>query len=81
MPRKPVWEKFVIFFIIFIPTTALGIYTVAISRRLANFMEALSSEGLTWQEKLGTFRQIWYSSKREKVRERREKVDAGLSSE
>ena len=77
----PVWEKFVIFFIIFIPTTALGIYTVAISRRLASFMEALSSEGLTWREKLGTFRQIWYSSKREKVRERREKVDAGLSSE
>ena len=76
-----VWEKFVIFLIVFIPTMALGIYTVAISRRLANFMEALSSEGLTWTEKLGTFRQIWYSSKREQVKERREKAEAGLSSD
>ena len=66
---------------VFLPTMALGIYTVAISRRLANFMEALSSEGLTWSKKLGTFRQIWYSSKHEQVKERREQAIAGLSSE
>lgn len=77
----PMWEKFIIFLLVFLPTTALGIYTVAISRRLANFMEALSSEGLTWKEKLGTFRQIWYSSKRERVRERRDKAVGGLSSD
>ena len=77
----PTWDKFVIFMVVFVPTIALGVYTVAISRRLANFMEALSSEGLTWQEKLGTFRQIWYSSKREQVRERRDKAAVGLSSE
>jgi hypothetical protein len=73
-------EKFLIFLAVFIPTTALGIYTVMISRRLANFMEALSSEGLSWQEKLGTFRQIWYSSKRERVIQRRDKEEAGLGS-
>ena len=75
-----VWHKILIFMIVFIPATALGVYTVMISRRLANFMEALSSEGLSWREKLGTFRQIWYSSKRERVLERREKGEAGLTS-
>ena len=75
-----VFYKFLIFLAVFIPTTALGVYTVMISRRLANFMEALSSEGLTLQEKLGTFRQIWYSSKRERVKQRRDKEDAGMTS-
>jgi hypothetical protein len=74
------FDKFLIFLAVFVPTILLGVYTVMISRRLANFMEALSSEGLTWKEKFGTFRQIWYSSKRERVRERREKADVGLSS-
>jgi hypothetical protein len=77
----PVGEKFLIFLVVFVPTIALGIYTVVISRRLANFMEALSSEGLTWREKLSTFRQIWYSSKRERVRERRDRAEAGLSTD
>jgi len=75
----PVYDKFIIFMVVFVPTLAIGIYTVAISKRLANFMEALSSEGLSWREKLDTFRQIWYSNKRERVRERREKADVGLS--
>lgn len=77
----PTWQRLVIFLIVFIPTLALAIYTVAISRRLANFMEALSSEGLTWRETFTTFRQIWYSNKREQVRARRNQGVAGLSSE
>ncbi len=77
----PTMERTIIFLLVFIPTIALGVYTVALSRRLANFMEALSSEGLTWKEKFSTFRQIWYSSKRERARERRDKQTAGLSSE
>ncbi len=73
----PAWDKFVIFLIVFVPTVALGVYTVAISKRLANFMEALASEGLTWQEKLATFRQIWGVDK-QKVR--REQA-AGMSGD
>jgi hypothetical protein len=76
----PTIEKLFIFTVVVLPTVALGVYTVVISKRLANFMEALASEGLTWKEKLGTFRQIWYSSKRERVIERRDKAEAGLSS-
>jgi hypothetical protein len=73
-----IWEKTAIFIIVFIPTTALALYTVIISRRIANFMEALSSEGLTWREKVSTFRQIFTSTRRERAAARRE--TRGLSA-
>ncbi|MBC7623917.1 MAG: hypothetical protein H7232_11065 [Aeromicrobium sp.] len=74
----PALEKVLIFAVVFIPTTALALYTVIISRRIANFMEALSSEGLTWGEKVGTLKQIFSTSRRDRVRARRE--THGLSS-
>jgi hypothetical protein len=44
---------------------------VIISKRLAVFMEALSSERLNWSEKMVAFRQIWRSPpKRTKVAKR-----------
>lgn len=76
----PTMDKLLIFLAVFVPTILLALYTVVISRRIANFMEALSSEGLSWREKFTTFRQIWYSSKRERVRERREQESRGLTS-
>ncbi len=69
---QPVSMKFIIFFAVFIPTIALSLYTVIISRRIANFMEALSSEGLTWREKMATFRQIFTVSRRDRVNARRD---------
>jgi hypothetical protein len=75
----PTQTKFLIFFAVFIPTILLSLYTVMISRRVAAFMEALSSEGLTWQEKFATFRQIWGVDKRAAARARRS-AD-GFSSE
>jgi hypothetical protein len=56
--------KVAIFAVVFIPTVALTAYTVMISRRLASFMEALSSERMTWQEKAAAFRRIWSMPKR-----------------
>ena len=71
--------KTAIFVLVFIPTTALALYTVIISRRIANFMEALSSEGLTWKEKMSTLGQIFKpQSKRNLAAARREQH--GLSS-
>ncbi len=67
----PTQTKFIIFFAVFIPTILLSLYTVLISRRIAAFMEALSSEGLTWREKFATFRQIWGVDKRAAARARR----------
>ena len=75
----PTEWKIAIFFIVFVPTTVLALYTVVVSKRLANFMEAMSSEGLTWQEKFAHFRQIWGANKRQIARERRD--GAGLSSD
>jgi hypothetical protein len=59
--------KIAIFTLVFIPSVALTVYTVAISRRLATFMEALSSERMTWSQKTAAFRQIWSAPKRLRV--------------
>ena len=75
----PTAMKVFIFLIVFVPTTFLALYTVVVSKRLANFMESMASEGLTWQEKFAQFRQIWGVDKRRIARERRE--SAGLSSD
>ena len=77
----PVLDKFVIFLVVFIPTILLSLYTVMVSRRLASVMEALSSEGLSWGEKLSTFRQIFGADKRELARARARQNSAGLSSD
>ena len=75
----PTGFKIAIFFGVFIPTTILALYTVVVSKRIANFMEAMSSEGLTWREKFAQFRQIWGVDKRQIARDRRD--GAGLSSD
>ena len=75
----PTEFKIAIFFGVFIPTTILALYTVVVSKRIANFMEAMSSEGLTWREKFAQFRQIWGVDKRQIARDRRD--GAGLSSD
>ncbi len=67
----PTLTKVLIFIVVFIPTTLLSLYTVILSRRIAAFMEALSSDGLTWREKFTTFRQIWSGNQRRLVRLRR----------
>ena len=63
------WERTAIFFLVFLPTVSLTVFTVLISRRLATFMEALASERMTWSEKKEAFRQIWSSPRR--AREKR----------
>jgi hypothetical protein len=65
------WDKFWIFIVVFVPTVLLGLYTVVLSKRIATFFEALSSERLTWRQKFGAFRQIWRPPPRApKVRKR-----------
>lgn len=71
---QPTMTKWLIFFLVLVPTTLLSLYTVVVSKRIANFMEALSSEGLTWNEKFGTFRQIWGVKKRDFAVARRNSV-------
>jgi hypothetical protein len=56
---RDTWTKVGIFLLVFVPVTLLTVYTVMISKRLATFMEALSSERMRWGEKMVAFRQIW----------------------
>ncbi len=53
------WNKFWIFMAVFVPTVALGFYTVVMSKRIAAFIEAMSSERMTWRQKFVAFGQIW----------------------
>jgi len=53
------WSKFWIFMAVFVPTIALGFYTVVMSKRIAAFFEAMSSERMTWRQKFVAFGQIW----------------------
>ena len=62
------WQKFAVFFAVFIPAIFLTAWTVLISRRLATFMEALASERMTWTEKADALRQIWGSGKRVRMK-------------
>jgi hypothetical protein len=67
----PDLQRLWIFTLVFALTTALAVYTVVISRRLATFMEALSSDALDWGEKLVAFRQIWTNPRRTRRRKQR----------
>ena len=62
------WQKFAVFLAVFIPAILLTAWTVLISRRLATFMEALSSERMTWSEKVDALQQIWGSGKRARMK-------------
>lgn len=47
------------FMLTFIPTTALVLYTIVISRRLSVFLDALSNENINWGGKWHAFIDIW----------------------
>ncbi|MBL8518272.1 MAG: hypothetical protein JNM76_15035 [Betaproteobacteria bacterium] len=62
------WSKFAIFFAVFVPTTLLALFTVVLSRRISDFMEAMASENLSWRDKFDRFGQIWrYGRRKQKV--------------
>ncbi len=64
--------KAMIFMTVLITTVLLALYAVILSRRIANFMESLASEGFTWREKMATFGQIFtFTSRRKQAEARR----------
>jgi predicted RND superfamily exporter protein len=67
--QLPPWEKLAVFLAVFIPTVALSVYTVVVSKRLATFMEALSSERLGWVEKASLIGTIFRSRPRDQRHE------------
>jgi Mg2+ and Co2+ transporter CorA len=55
----PLLDRAVFFLVVLIPFVALTIYTLVKSRRLADFLDALSDERLTNKQKWTSFRRIW----------------------
>ncbi|HSI54672.1 MAG TPA: hypothetical protein VK981_11905 [Ramlibacter sp.] len=52
-------RKLVIFLVVFVPTIVLTFYTMAKSKRLSDFLDALSDEGLTTWQKLKALAAVW----------------------
>lgn len=58
----PPLRKLVLFLVVFIPTIVLTFYTMAKSKGLSDFLDALSDEGLTAWQKLKAFAAVWRRS-------------------
>ena len=58
------WEKIAIFIVVFIPVTVLTLYTIVKSKRLSDFLEALSDERLPTGAKLSSLLDVWRKSPR-----------------
>ena len=56
---NPLGTKLLYFALVLIPTTWLTLYTIIKSKRLSDFLEALSDERLSTRQKLGSFLDVW----------------------
>jgi hypothetical protein len=59
--ESPLSLKLLYFALVLIPTTWLTLYTITKSKRLSDFLEALSDERLSARSKLGAFLAVWRS--------------------
>ena len=58
--EAPIGRKLVIFAVVFAFTTALTFYTIAKSKRLSDFLDALSDERLSVWEKFKSLLAVWH---------------------
>jgi hypothetical protein len=57
--EQSVLYRAVFFFVVLIPAVLLTFYTVAKSKALAEFLDAVSNERLTWRVKSAVLAKIW----------------------
>ncbi len=57
--ENPIWVKFVFFLVVFIPIILLTFYTMVKSKRLSDFLDALSDERLTVGKKFAALLDVW----------------------
>jgi hypothetical protein len=60
--EEPAWWRAAAFFAIFMPATFLTLYTVMKSRRLSDFLDALSDERASWKDRFRALRRVWAKS-------------------
>lgn len=59
LAEAPFWDKVGYFVIVLVPTTVLTFYTIVKSKRLSDFLEALSDERLPARAKLKSLVDVW----------------------
>ena len=66
--ESPILTKVVYFLLVFIPSTAITLYTVPKSRRLADFLETLADERRSSTGKLAAFVNVWKTERGQDTR-------------
>lgn len=56
---RPLWQRLLLFAVVLVPTVWLTFYTIVKSKRLSDFLEALSDENLTLRQKMGSLLDVW----------------------
>jgi len=57
--EAPMWWRVVLFGLVFVATIGLTIYTIAKSKRLSDFLDAISDERLTTWQKVRSLSSVW----------------------
>jgi Mg2+ and Co2+ transporter CorA len=57
--ESPLPTRIFYFMLVFVPTTVLTFYTIIKSKRLADFLDALSDERKSWRERFGILMAVW----------------------
>ena len=57
--EAPLSDRLIYFTVVFVATTALTVYTMVKSKRLSDFLDALTDERLSLRQKLGSLAAVW----------------------
>jgi hypothetical protein len=60
--EEPAWWRFAAFLAVFVPAFFLTLYTVMKSRRLSDFLDALSDEQVSWRRRGRALMRVWFRS-------------------
>jgi len=60
--EQPAWWRVAAFFTVFVPTAMLTLYTVVKSRRLSDFLDALSDETVSWGRRWRALLRVWFGA-------------------
>jgi len=63
--ESPLWLRLTYFLAVFVPTIGLTFYTITKSKRLSDFLDALSDERLPLKAKVGALIAVWDQKRRD----------------
>ncbi len=61
--QQPTWWRVAAFLAVFVPTAFLTLYTVVKSRRLSDFLDALSDETVSWGRRWRALMRVWFGKR------------------